>query len=63
VLGSLVKALAAPARWLDPNSTLPPLVDAHITGAQWAHLAVTVGVWVALPLTAGALRLARREVS
>ncbi len=48
--------------WADLNSALRPLFEASMTGQDWAHLAVATGIWVVLPLLAGAMVLRRREV-
>jgi ABC-type transport system involved in multi-copper enzyme maturation permease subunit len=63
LLSGLVPGLAQAAAWLDTAATTAPLSEAALTGAQWARLAVSVAVWVALPLAAGWLRLRRREIS
>lgn len=61
-LGEAVSWLKDAAAWLDINSTMQPLYDADIHGDQWAKLAVSVAVWVLLPLAAGMWRLRRSEV-
>lgn len=48
--------------WADLNAALAPLFEGSMTGEAWAHLAVASGIWVVLPLVAGALVLRRREV-
>jgi ABC-2 type transport system permease protein len=63
MLGEMIRALKTPAAWLDLSATTTPLTDATISGGQWAKLAVSVAVWVLLPLTAGLYRLLKREVS
>lgn len=50
-------------KWIDPNSTQQPLVSPDaMTGAQWAHLAVSTALWVLLPLALGWWRALRAEV-
>lgn len=63
VLGATISALEKPAQWLDLGVTSPPLADNTMTGEGWAKLAVSVGVWVLVPLAAGLIRLQRREVA
>ncbi|MFB9233976.1 ABC transporter permease [Plantactinospora siamensis] len=63
VLGGLIKSLRGPAGWLDTTVTMDPLFGPTVTAAQWGRLAVSVAVWVALPLTAGLYRTLRREVA
>jgi ABC-2 type transport system permease protein len=57
-----VHALKAPARWLDPTDTLPPLAKGELHGQQWAQLATSLALWILLPLAFGLLRLSRREL-
>jgi ABC-2 type transport system permease protein len=49
-------------KWIDPNTSTMPLADGTIHGAGWAHFAVTVAIWVVLPLVLGLLRLRRHEL-
>jgi hypothetical protein len=62
ILVEVVKALDEPSKWFDPNQSTTPLAEGTIHGAGWAHLAVTVGIWVVLPLVLGLLRLRRHEL-
>ncbi|MGB7449233.1 MAG: ABC transporter permease [Ornithinimicrobium sp.] len=49
--------------WVDVNQTSAPLLTGQsLTGEQWAQLAVTVAIWVALPMLVGVCRVLRREV-
>ncbi|WP_372729267.1 ABC transporter permease [Nocardioides sp.] len=48
--------------WIDFNSAQTPLVDASMTGQDWAHLAVSGVVWLWLPLAIGLWRVLRAEV-
>ncbi len=63
ILTTMISALQGPANWLDPSITMDPLNGSEMTAGQWGRLAVTVLVWVAVPLVAGLLRTLRREVS
>lgn len=64
ILAKTISALQGPATWLHPKITMDPLLkDNEMTAGQWGRLAVTVLVWVAVPLVAGMLRTLRREVS
>lgn len=59
----LVSWLRTPAEWLDMSSTTAPLMLGEaLTGEQWAHLAVSMIVWVGVPLVIGVWRVLRREV-
>ncbi|GAB3145968.1 hypothetical protein GCM10027290_26780 [Micromonospora sonneratiae] len=62
VLGEMIRALATPAGWLDLTVTTTALIENEMTSEGWAKLGVSVAVWVLLPLTAGLVRLLRREV-
>ncbi len=48
--------------WADTNRTLEPLLEGTISGTQWAHLAVSIVIWVVLPLAAGMWRVVHSEV-
>ncbi|MEV0811018.1 ABC transporter permease [Micromonospora sp. NPDC050200] len=63
ILATMVTALRGPARWLDTSATMEPLFGSEVTAGQWGHLAVSLLVWVAVPLAAGLVRTLRREVA
>ncbi|MEV1016954.1 MULTISPECIES: ABC transporter permease [unclassified Micromonospora] len=64
VLGEMVRPLRGPAGWLDTSRTMDPLFSSDaLTGEQWGRLAVSLLVWMVLPLAAGLVRTLRREVS
>lgn len=63
ILATMISALQGPANWLDTSVTMEPLYNNEMTAGQWGRLAVSVLVWVAVPLVAGILRTLRREVS
>ena len=50
--------------WVDSNFAQSPLFafDGNLTGEQWANLAVTTVIWVALPLAVGLRLIMRSEV-
>jgi ABC-2 type transport system permease protein len=51
------------AHWFVLGYALQPLsLDAGITGQQWTQLVTSSAVWVGLPMLAGLMRLARREI-
>ena len=62
IVVEVVTALHGPAKWFDPNQSTGPLTDGTVHGAGWAHVAVTVGIWLVLPLVLGMLRLRRHEL-
>ncbi|MGK5738603.1 ABC transporter permease [Micromonospora sp. URMC 103] len=63
VVGELVPALRGPAGWLDTGRTMEPLFNGSLTGEQWSRVAVSLLVWLAVPLAAGLVRTLRREVA
>jgi ABC-2 type transport system permease protein len=48
--------------WIDFNYAQGPLVDATMTGEDWAHFAVSGFVWLVVPLAIGVARVLRAEV-
>jgi hypothetical protein len=62
IVASMVSWVGDAAVWLELNRTMQPLFEGSLTGAQWAHLATSVGVWVIAPLAVGIARLTRAEV-
>jgi ABC-type transport system involved in multi-copper enzyme maturation permease subunit len=48
--------------WIDFNYAQGPLVDATMTGEDWAHFAVSGFIWLVVPLTIGVWRVLRAEV-
>jgi ABC-type transport system involved in multi-copper enzyme maturation permease subunit len=61
---SLVAALEDAAPWIDIGTAQTPLfeLDTALTGTEWAQVAVTSAIWIALPFVAGAIRLLRSEL-
>jgi ABC-2 type transport system permease protein len=62
ILSSLVSWLDDLGRWLDPSRTYSALTDHLLSGTEWARLATSVALWVALPLAIGVWRILRSEV-
>jgi hypothetical protein len=48
--------------WTDFNFAQGPLVDATMTGKDWAYFAVSGLIWLVVPLGVGAWRVLRAEV-
>ncbi|MFD2764360.1 ABC transporter permease [Micromonospora eburnea] len=63
ILSEMISALRGPAGWLDTGRTMEPLLGPDVTAGQWGRLAVSLLVWVVVPLAAGLVRTLRREVS
>lgn len=62
ILTSTVNWFADIGEWVDLNTTSAPLTEHEMNGDDWAKLAVSVVIWVGLPLALGWLRLLRREL-
>ena len=63
IVTAMVARLEGAARWLDLNVTVEPLLAGDMTGQSWLRLAVSVAVWVVLPLAVGLWRTARKDVA
>lgn len=62
-LMTLVSWLRTPYEWVDLTMTTAPLTTGNaLTGEQWAQLAVSVALWIGVPLVIGVWRVLRREV-
>ena len=61
ILGS-ISALEGPAEWLDLSVTMAPLVEASMSGREWAQLGTSVALWVWALLAIGIVRLQRSEL-
>lgn len=48
--------------WIDFSDAQGPLVDASMTGEDWAQLAVSGFIWLVVPLSIGVWRVLRAEV-
>ncbi|MGC5031759.1 ABC transporter permease [Micromonospora sp. DT229] len=63
ILGALVQPLYRAGEWLDTNRTMEPLFTAEMTSGQWQRLAVSLLLWLVVPLVAGLVRTMRQEVT
>ncbi|MGH3494964.1 MAG: hypothetical protein ACRDRL_26035 [Sciscionella sp.] len=50
------------AMWVDLGTTAAPLRDHTMAGNDWAHLAVAVVIWIAIPFAIGLTRVLRGEL-
>jgi ABC-2 type transport system permease protein len=48
--------------WVDFQYASGTLIDRTVTSDQWAHLATSATLWLALPLTVGLILVTRAEV-
>lgn len=62
LLFNLVASLRDIAPWVDLGTAQQPLFAHHMTAENWAQLAVTTLVWIALPLAIGWWRVLRSEL-
>ena len=67
VLWSAVSGLGATgevlAEWFDLNTTTNALMAGDMTGGDAARLAVSMIFWIVIPMTAGVVRVIRKEVT
>lgn len=57
-----IRALRSAGEWVDTRLTFEPLVDGAMAGGDWARLAVSVAIWLGIPLLIGLARLRRSEL-
>lgn len=50
------------AKWADTNRTLSPLYDGSMHGDDWPKLAVSLLIWLVLPMVVGIWRMTHSEV-
>ncbi|MCR1782610.1 ABC transporter permease [Nocardioides carbamazepini] len=61
-LGAAQQWWADNSGWFDPNESRFLLFDGGLGGQEWAQLAVTSALWIALPLLIGMRMVLRSEV-
>lgn len=62
VLSAVISSLSKPSEWFDTAKTTPPLAEGRMEGDDWGKLAVSMAIWVVLPLVLGFIRLQRNEI-
>ena len=62
ILVATIHSLKGPSEWFDTGQTTPPLAEGRMEGDDWAKLAVSMAIWVGVPLVLGLLRLRRYEI-
>ncbi|HET8952122.1 MAG TPA: hypothetical protein VFN44_16490 [Solirubrobacteraceae bacterium] len=50
------------APWLDGTRSYAPMTEGLMSATEWAHVATTTALWIALPLALGLARIKRNEV-
>lgn len=63
LLTMLVSGLEAPARWLNLDRAMGPLLEGGMDATAWAQLATSSAVWILVPLAVGLWRTMRRDVA
>ncbi|MET8338654.1 hypothetical protein ABZV14_00835 [Streptosporangium canum] len=67
ILWALVGKLGATGKvlteWFDLNTTATPLTTGDMTGGDAARLTVSTIFWIVIPMTAGVVRVIRKEVN
>jgi ABC-type transport system involved in multi-copper enzyme maturation permease subunit len=58
----LIGGLDGLANWTDQGETLAPMTNHLLSGTEWAQVATTSLLWVALPLAIGTYRFVRGEI-
>jgi ABC-2 type transport system permease protein len=61
-LGTLLDWFKDIRPWIDFASAQNPIIEADVTGKEWAQLAVSGLIWLGLPLAIGVWRVLRAEV-
>lgn len=62
-LNVLIPSWSSFFSWADINQTLTPLfAGVEPSGKEWAQIAVSCGIWIALPMVIGVWRVFRSEV-
>ena len=63
IVTSIVSSFQKIQPWIDLGTAQTPLFTGdHMSGQEWAQLATTSALWIALPLLLGGLRILRSEV-
>lgn len=62
VLTQTVHGVQGASEWFDLGKTTAPLGAGDMAAGDWPRLAVSVVIWIGLPLAFGLLRLRRQEV-
>lgn len=62
-LSSTIHPLKTLSHWLAIGPTLGPLATHSFSASDWAHAGTTLALWLAVPLTIGTWRFARRDVN
>jgi ABC-2 type transport system permease protein len=62
ILVETIRAIRSAGEWIDTSRTFEPLLENEMAGGDWARLAVSVALWLGVPLVIGLVRLRRTEL-
>jgi ABC-2 type transport system permease protein len=62
ILVETISAIRSVGEWIDTSRTFEPLLENELAGGDWGRLAVSVALWLGVPLALGMLRLRRTEL-
>jgi ABC-2 type transport system permease protein len=62
ILVETIRAIRPAGEWIDTSRTFEPLLANEMAGGDWARLAVSVALWLGVPLVVGLVRLRRTEL-
>lgn len=57
-----IRALRSAGEWIDTSITFEPLMEDTMGSGDWPRLAVSVAIWLGIPLLVGLVRLRRSEL-
>lgn len=57
-----ISAVEGAARWLDTSRTMSPMFEESLSSLQWARVATSLALWMALPIALGFRRVTRSDV-
>ena len=57
-----IPALTDAARWLDQSQTMTPMLEEQLSSTQWARVAASLALWLAVPIAIGFWRVLRSDV-
>jgi hypothetical protein len=63
VVGELSQSVEKVVTWIDPSTFTEMLSEDQIAGGDWARMATTAALWIALPAVIGLVRLRHSEVN
>jgi ABC-2 type transport system permease protein len=62
VIGELSASIEKVVTWIDPSTFTEMLSEDQIAGGEWARVATTAALWIAVPAAIGLVRLRHSEI-